>query len=218
MYVARICVYLCVYLRQVVSLLPRIRTASDLFRHAGTCMEIQFEPVQVTFSDVVPPRHAEPLCLRPLQRAETGLFRGRICPDRNLLQSESCLECGNLAHSTVCMTASYLQSYSMFNVCGSNMFIFMCVRYRCLPESLCAVQLLFVWSIVVNKVPFHAGIHLKQIKAVFLPASHSDDQSISILNHLRAQINYHREKPVPPWGSNNYPCVWRRVVICALVQ
>ena len=68
----------------------------------GTCMEIQFEPVQVTFSDVVPVRRA----VYPLSRGgETGAFLGRICPDRKLYQSESYLECGNLAHLTVCMTA-----------------------------------------------------------------------------------------------------------------
>ena len=41
-----------------------------------------------------------------------------------------------------------------------------------------------------------------------------DDKNSSNLNLPPEQ---HREKPVPPWGSNNYPCVWRRVVICALV-
>ena len=55
MFMVKLCIYLCMYLLQVISRPPPLGIESDFFQCVQLAKEVQFEPVVVTGSVADPP-------------------------------------------------------------------------------------------------------------------------------------------------------------------
>ena len=55
MFMVKLCIYLCMYLLQVISRPPPLGIESDLFQCVQLAKEVQFEPAVVTGSVADPP-------------------------------------------------------------------------------------------------------------------------------------------------------------------
>jgi hypothetical protein len=55
MFMVKLCIYLCMYLLQVVSRPPPLGIESDLFQCVQLAREVQFEPAVVTTGSVADP-------------------------------------------------------------------------------------------------------------------------------------------------------------------
>ena len=81
----QLCIYLCMYLRQAVSLPPSLGIEWDLFRRIPLAEDVQLEPALTSCSVAVVLFPAAPLQPRQVRRGKTGPVLRRIARDRRLL-------------------------------------------------------------------------------------------------------------------------------------
>ena len=92
-----LCIYLCMYLSQAISLPPPLGIEWDLFRRIHPSEEVALEPMVGTCSVPAPLSPATPLLSRQVHWLKTGPFLGQIACNRLPLRSELSLACWNPA-------------------------------------------------------------------------------------------------------------------------
>ena len=78
MFMVKLCIYLCMYLLQVISRPPPLGIESDLFQCVQLAKEVQFEPAVVTGSVADPPFSAIPPRSGQKYRGLTGRILSSI--------------------------------------------------------------------------------------------------------------------------------------------
>ena len=78
MFMVKLCIYLCMYLLQVISRPPPLGIESDLFQCVQLAKEVQFEPAVVTGSVADPPFSAIPPRSGQKPRGVTECILSRI--------------------------------------------------------------------------------------------------------------------------------------------
>ena len=97
----QLCIYLCMYLPQAISLLPPLGIEWDLFRRIHPSEEVALEPMVGTGSVAAPLSPATPLQSRQVHGRKTGPCLAQIADNQLPFRSELGLACRNLAHQTV---------------------------------------------------------------------------------------------------------------------
>ena len=85
MFMMKLCIYLCMYLLQVISRPPPLGFESDLFQCVQLAKEVQFDPAVVTRSIVDPLFSAIPLRSGRKYRGLTGCILSGIARRRECL-------------------------------------------------------------------------------------------------------------------------------------
>ena len=85
MFMVKLCIYLCMYLLQVISRPPLLGIESDLFQCVQLAKEVQFEPAVVTGSVADPPFSAIPPRSGQKRRGLTERILSRIARRRECL-------------------------------------------------------------------------------------------------------------------------------------
>ena len=85
MFMVKLCIYLCMYLLQVISRPPPLGIESDLFQCVQLAKEVQFEPAVVTGSVADPLFSAIPPRSGQKRRGLTGRILSRIARRRECL-------------------------------------------------------------------------------------------------------------------------------------
>ena len=104
----QLCIYLCMYLRQAVSLPPSLGIEWDLFRRIPLAEDVQLEPALTSCSVAVVLFPAAPLQPRQVHRGKTEPFRSWIARARLHLPSEMGLRDRNAATQAVSVLPSNL--------------------------------------------------------------------------------------------------------------
>ena len=127
MYVLLWWVFLCMYLRQAVSLQPPLGIEWDLFYRSQPVQEVQFEPTLVTCSFAEPPDPVKPRQSRQARSGRTRPLLQRIALNRHHVPSEMGPGCRNAAHQELTPSSLWVQSSSIFYVHAALMGIFVYV-------------------------------------------------------------------------------------------